>query len=119
LDLANEFGMTGFCLPGKPGIISAEGMHWWIMNDNGTLVEWRTEMGCCKIAILSFYKPLHPILTPICWMYIYRLQIKWCFNKKIKIPQELLFLSWSFLYVCILLLQKFITRRRLLTPQQY
>jgi hypothetical protein len=27
LDLANEFGMTGFCLPGKPGIISAEGMH--------------------------------------------------------------------------------------------
>jgi hypothetical protein len=25
---------------------------------------------------------LHPILTPICWMYIYRLQIKWGFQKK-------------------------------------
>jgi hypothetical protein len=27
-------------------------------------------------------KPWHPILTPICWMYIYGLQIKLGFNKK-------------------------------------
>ena len=34
LDLANEFNITGFCLPGKPGIICAEGLardcnEWW------------------------------------------------------------------------------------------
>jgi hypothetical protein len=34
LDLASEFGITGFCLPGKPGIICAEGLardciEWW------------------------------------------------------------------------------------------
>jgi hypothetical protein len=34
LDLANEFSITGFCLPGKPGIICAEGLardciEWW------------------------------------------------------------------------------------------
>jgi hypothetical protein len=26
LDLANELDITGFCLPGKPGIIYAEGL---------------------------------------------------------------------------------------------
>jgi hypothetical protein len=26
LDLANELSITGFCLPGKPGIIYAEGL---------------------------------------------------------------------------------------------
>jgi hypothetical protein len=26
LDLANEFGITGFCLSGRPGIICAEGL---------------------------------------------------------------------------------------------
>ncbi|KAJ9601056.1 hypothetical protein L9F63_000791 [Diploptera punctata] len=34
LDLANEFNITGFCLPGRPGIICAEGLardcnEWW------------------------------------------------------------------------------------------
>jgi hypothetical protein len=34
LDLANEFSITGFCLPGRPGIICAEGLagdcnEWW------------------------------------------------------------------------------------------
>jgi hypothetical protein len=29
-----------------------------------------------------FPKPLHPIHKPICWMYIYRTQIKWGFTKK-------------------------------------
>ena len=34
LDLANEYQITGFCLPGKPGIICAEGSsnnchEWW------------------------------------------------------------------------------------------
>jgi hypothetical protein len=27
LDLANQFGITGFCLPGTPGIINAEGLR--------------------------------------------------------------------------------------------
>lgn len=34
LDLAKEFSITGFCLPGRPGIICAEGLasdsnEWW------------------------------------------------------------------------------------------
>jgi hypothetical protein len=49
LDLANKFGITGFCLPGKPEIICAEGLardctdEWQWNNSgmmyNGTLVE--------------------------------------------------------------------------------
>lgn len=34
LDLSREFDLTGFCLPGKPGIICVEGLahntdDWW------------------------------------------------------------------------------------------
>jgi hypothetical protein len=50
LAIANEFGITGFCLPGKPGIICVEGLprdciverqrySSRMKNNNGTLVE--------------------------------------------------------------------------------
>lgn len=55
LDLSREFDLTGFCLPGKPGIICVEGM-------SRNTDDWWQKVSCILLLFLVIFQLLQSLM---------------------------------------------------------